>query len=141
MAPIPVCPFSPLPMPYMGLPLSLRKPSKADLQPVLDKPANKLAFWKARLMSRDGRVSYVRVVMAASVVYQLMVLDVDPWSYKRWINCVAISCGRATTRLAEVTVSLHGMRCVRRSIWGGRGLGLPNLCWMQAALRAHWIWL
>jgi hypothetical protein len=46
---------------------------------VLDKLADKLAFWKARLMSRDGRVAYVRAVMAASVVYQLMALDGDPW--------------------------------------------------------------
>ncbi|KAM0866912.1 hypothetical protein ACQ4PT_042345 [Festuca glaucescens] len=67
-----------LPQQYLGLPLSLRKPSKTDLQPVLDKLANKLAFWKARLMTRDGRVAYVRAVMAASVVYQLMAIDVDP---------------------------------------------------------------
>jgi hypothetical protein len=52
---------------------------KEDLQPVLNKLANKLAFWKANLMSRDVRVAYVRMVMAASVVYQLMALDVDPW--------------------------------------------------------------
>jgi hypothetical protein len=45
----------------------------------LDKLANKLAFWKARLMSRDGHVAYVRAVMEASVVYHLMALDVDPW--------------------------------------------------------------
>jgi hypothetical protein len=49
------------------------------MQPVLENLANKLAFWKARLMSRDGRVGYVRTVMTASVVYQLMALDVDPW--------------------------------------------------------------
>jgi hypothetical protein len=69
VAPTLACPSSSLPMPYVGLPLSLRKPTKADLQPVLDKLANKLVFWKARLMSREGRVAYVRAVMAASVVY------------------------------------------------------------------------
>jgi hypothetical protein len=79
VAPFVGCQFRDLPQVYLGLPLSLRKPSKAQLQPILDKLANKLAFWKARLMSRDGRVAYVRAVMAASVVYQLMALDVDPW--------------------------------------------------------------
>ncbi|KAM0928198.1 hypothetical protein ACQ4PT_002333 [Festuca glaucescens] len=78
-APVLSCHVRQLPIPYLGLPLSLRKPTRAELQPVLDKLANKLALWKAWLMSRDGRVAYVRAVMAASVVYQLMALDVDPW--------------------------------------------------------------
>ncbi|KAM0911565.1 hypothetical protein ACQ4PT_013380 [Festuca glaucescens] len=78
-APLLDCPFKDLPQQYLGLQLSLRKPSKAELQLVLDKLAAKVAFWKARLMLWDGRVAYVRAVMAASVVYQLMALDVDPW--------------------------------------------------------------
>ncbi|XP_071681529.1 uncharacterized protein [Lolium perenne] len=133
------CQFKDLPQKYLGLPLSLRKPSKAQLQPILDKLANKLAFWKARLMSRDDRVAYVRVLMAASVVYQLMALDVEPWFLQAvdklrrgflWAgkneahgrNCL----------VAWVTV------CVPKHLgW----LGFPNLRWMHAALRARWMWL
>jgi hypothetical protein len=44
---------------YLGLPLSLRKLRKEDLQLVLDKLASKLTFWKARLLTKDGRVAYV----------------------------------------------------------------------------------
>ncbi|KAM0931031.1 hypothetical protein ACQ4PT_000540 [Festuca glaucescens] len=67
IAPLLACQVKDLPHQYLGLLLSLRKPSRTDLQPVLDKLANKLAFWKARLMTRDGRVGYVKAVMAASV--------------------------------------------------------------------------
>ena len=45
------------------------------MQPVLDKLANKLPHWKARLLSKEGRMIYVQVVMTASVIYQLMALD------------------------------------------------------------------
>ncbi|KAM0866511.1 hypothetical protein ACQ4PT_042550 [Festuca glaucescens] len=53
------CPISSLPCTYLGLPLSLSKPRKADLQVVIDNLAAKLPHWKARLMSREGRLVYV----------------------------------------------------------------------------------
>jgi hypothetical protein len=62
--------------------LSIRKPRKAELQALLDKLAAKLPFWKARLMTREGRLVYVQAIMTASVVYHLLALDVDPWFIK-----------------------------------------------------------
>ncbi|KAM0925087.1 hypothetical protein ACQ4PT_004437 [Festuca glaucescens] len=53
------CPISSLPCTYLGLPLSLSKPRKAYLQVVIDNLAAKLPHWKARLMSREGRLVYV----------------------------------------------------------------------------------
>ncbi|KAM0888030.1 hypothetical protein ACQ4PT_028623 [Festuca glaucescens] len=137
VAPTLACPFSSLPMPYLGLPLSLRKPTKADLQPVLDKLANKLAFWKARLMSREGRVAYVRAVMAASVVYQLMALDVDPW----FLHAVDklrrgfLWAGKNEANGGNCLVAWDAV-CAPKELGG---LGLPNLRRMHAALRARWI--
>jgi hypothetical protein len=46
---------------------------------LIDKLARKLPFWKARLLTRVGRISYVQVVLSASVVYHLLALDLDPW--------------------------------------------------------------
>jgi hypothetical protein len=73
------CPVVSMPCNYLGLPLSIRKLRRVDLQPVIDKLANKLSLRKARLMTREGRAVYVQVVMTASVVYQLMALDLEPW--------------------------------------------------------------
>jgi hypothetical protein len=44
----------PPPCTYLGLPLSIRALTKVELQPVLEKLVNKLAFWKARLMPWMG---------------------------------------------------------------------------------------
>jgi hypothetical protein len=73
LAPSLPCPIGRLPCSYLGLPLSVRKPRKAELQAILDRLAAKLPFWKARLMSREGRLVYVQAVMTASVVYHLRV--------------------------------------------------------------------
>jgi hypothetical protein len=40
-----------------------------DLQAILDKLVVKLAHWKARLLTKEGRIAYVQMIMAASVVY------------------------------------------------------------------------
>ncbi|XP_071681411.1 uncharacterized protein [Lolium perenne] len=82
VAPSLPCPLGLLPCSYLGLPLSIRKPRKAELQTLLDKLAAKLPFWKARLMTREGRLVYIQAVMTASVVYHLLALDMDPWFIK-----------------------------------------------------------
>jgi hypothetical protein len=53
------CQVITLPCTYLGLPLSIRKLQREDLQPVLDKLAGKLAFWRACLMSKEGQAVYV----------------------------------------------------------------------------------
>ncbi|KAM0845794.1 hypothetical protein ACQ4PT_056118 [Festuca glaucescens] len=133
------CPLAHLPCKYLGLPLSLGKPSKADLQAAIDKLVVKLPHWKARLLSKEGRLVYVQAVMSASVVYQLLVLDLDPWFYKAvdklrrsflWVGSTDVSGG-------SCTVAWH-LVCQPKALGG---LGLMNLRWMNVALRARWIWL
>ncbi|KAM0823087.1 hypothetical protein ACQ4PT_071122 [Festuca glaucescens] len=114
-------------------------PTKAELQPILDKLANKLAFWKAHLMSRDGRVAYVRAVMAASVVYQLMALDVDPWFLQAVdkLRRGFLWEGKNEAHAGNCMVAWDAV-CTPKYLGG---LGLPKLRWMHSALRACWIWL
>ncbi|KAM0900496.1 hypothetical protein ACQ4PT_020623 [Festuca glaucescens] len=117
----------------------LAEPRKADLQAVLDKLAAKLPFWKARLMTREGRVVYVQAVMTASVVYHLLALDVDPW----FIKAVDKLCrgflwaGKDDARGGSCVVAWH-LVCQPKSL---DGLGLHNLHWLNVALRTRWLWL
>ncbi|CAM0949891.1 unnamed protein product [Alopecurus aequalis] len=110
-----------------------------DLQPALDKIANKLPSWKARLLTKDGRLIYVQSVMMASVIYQLMALDLEPWFFKAvdklrrgflWV-------GREEARGGNCLVAWSAV-CQPKSVGG---LGLHNLRWLNAALRTRWIWL
>jgi hypothetical protein len=47
-------PVEPFPQRYLGLPLSLRKPSAAQLQYLVDNVANKLPGWKVSVLDRGG---------------------------------------------------------------------------------------
>ncbi|KAM0860223.1 hypothetical protein ACQ4PT_046687 [Festuca glaucescens] len=98
----------------------------------------KLPFWKAWLLSREGRVVYVQAVMTASVVYQLLALDLDPWFLK------AVDKLRRSFLWAGKDEVLGGccpaawhLVCQPKSLGG---LGLHNLRCMNVALRTRWIW-
>jgi mannosylglycoprotein endo-beta-mannosidase len=132
------CPIGSFPSKYLGLPLSLKKLRKDEVQPILDKLTKKLSFWKARLMTREGRVAYVRFVMTGSLIYHLMALDVEPWLL-RAIDTVRrdfLWVGRGDARGGHCLVSWQAV-CKPKHLGG---LGLHNLRWLNAALRARWIW-
>ena len=73
------CEVIDFPCKYLGLPLSIRKLTKADLQPIVDKIADMLPGWKAALMSTAGRAVLVKAVLTAIPVYLLIALDVPKW--------------------------------------------------------------
>lgn len=43
------------PLQYLGLPLSLTRLKAVDLQPILDKIADRLPGWKAALLDKSGQ--------------------------------------------------------------------------------------
>lgn len=72
-----------LPCQYLGLPLGFRKPRRAELQPVLDKVAGKLAPRKGRLLNRMGRLVYINSVVTATATFFLTVFPPDKWLTKK----------------------------------------------------------
>lgn len=69
------CAVSDFPCKYLGRPLSLRRPSRADFQPLIDKVANRLQAWQAGMMSQGGRLVLVRAVLTSIPVYSFMAFD------------------------------------------------------------------
>ena len=61
-----------LPITYLGIPLMLRRPSAAQLQPLVDSVAARLPTWKAWLMNKAGRLALVKAVLEAIPVHQLL---------------------------------------------------------------------
>ena len=51
------------PCKYLGLPLSIKKLTKEQFQPIIDEIADQLPGWKADLMTRAGRVVHVQFVL------------------------------------------------------------------------------
>ena len=69
------CNIASFPCKYLGLPLYLQKPSRADFQPLVDKVTNRLQAWQAELLSQGGRLILVKAVLSAMAVYNFMALD------------------------------------------------------------------
>ena len=57
------------PMRYLGLPLSVRKLKKVDLQFLEDKVASKLLTYEGKNITTMGRTSLVKSVLTSQVVY------------------------------------------------------------------------
>jgi hypothetical protein len=72
------CELSTFPCKYLGLPLSLKKLSKEQIQPLIDKIADQLPGWKAYLINRAGRVVLVQHVLTTMLVYVAMASDYLP---------------------------------------------------------------
>jgi hypothetical protein len=76
------CELSTFPCKYLGLPLSLKKLAKEQIQPLIDKIADQLPGWKADLMNRAGRVVLIQHVLTAMLVYVAMSSDLPAWALK-----------------------------------------------------------
>jgi hypothetical protein len=59
------CNLADFPCQYLGLPLSLKKLTKDQLQPLVDKIADQLPGWKADLLTRPGKKVLVQIVLTA----------------------------------------------------------------------------
>jgi hypothetical protein len=63
------------PFKYLGLPLSLKKLTKTQLQFLVNKIADLLPSYKADIMTRARRAVLVQFVLTATIVYHAMALD------------------------------------------------------------------
>ena len=65
---------STFPIKYLGLHLSPRRLRRVDLQPFMDKVANKLSAWHSKKLTQAGRVTLTKSVLSAQPVYLLTAL-------------------------------------------------------------------
>lgn len=72
-----------LPCRYLGLPLGVRKPRRAELLPILDRMAGRLKGWKGKLMARPGRLNLIASVLTSTATYFLTCFKSDKWARKR----------------------------------------------------------
>jgi len=81
------CPVSDFPCKYLGVPLSPHKLTRNQIQPLIDKIADRLPSWKADLLTKTGRKNLVQSVLTSMTVYLLMALDLPPWALKAIDKC------------------------------------------------------
>jgi hypothetical protein len=67
--------ISDFPCTYLGVPLSPHKLTKTQVQPIIEKIADRLPGWKADLLTKAGRNILVRSVLTSMLIYLLLALD------------------------------------------------------------------
>lgn len=133
------CPSGSFPCKYLGLPLTLRKQSAAQLSGLVDQLAGALPRWKAAKMLKSGRLLLIQLVLCAIPLHAMLALDLP----QRTIAAMNKIC-RGFLWSAEAQTA--GGKCavawekVCSPKWAG-GLGIPNLRWLNIAMQARWPWL
>ena len=133
------CPLLPFPLRYLGLPLSLRKLTVAQLQYIVDSVASHLPRWRAGLLNRGGRLEIVKTTLSAVSIFAMMSLDLSVETLVAIEKIIRgfLWAGRKDARGGHCLVAWD-RACMPKRLGG---LGIPNLRLMNLALRARWLWL
>lgn len=119
--------------------VSLRRLTKAQLQPLIDRIADLLPSWKADLMTRQGRAVHVQHVMVATIMYHAMALDLPHWAIKALDKICRgyLWQGRKDAQGGHCLIAWP--KVTRPKELGG--LGISDLHKLNIALRVRWLWL
>jgi hypothetical protein len=71
------------PCQYLGLPLHYRKPTRAMLQPVIEKIGNRLPGWKKNFLAYHGRELLVKYVVSTMPSYFLTIHKMHVWGFSK----------------------------------------------------------
>jgi hypothetical protein len=133
------CTLSSFPSNYLGLPISDKKFSRNILMNWVDKIADRLPNWKARLLNLAGRTALVRFVLSAIPVYLFLAMNVPKWVINK-IDRIRKGFVWRGRKEANGGSCLVAWDIVTRPLKYG-GLGIPNLQHMCWALQTKWLWL
>jgi hypothetical protein len=133
------CEVLSFPCKYLGLPLSLRKLTRDQVQPLIDRIADQLPAWKADLMTKAGRVVQVQFVLTAMLIYLLMATDLPTWAIKAIdkIRRGFVWRGRKEAKGGHCLIAWPKV-CRAKELGG---LGISDLKSLSCSLRVRWPWL
>jgi len=77
------CNLGELSLNYLGVPVSYKRPAKADWMPLIKKVEKKRYGWKGKLLSMGGRLTLVNSVLSAIPMYYMSVYKLPSWVEER----------------------------------------------------------
>ena len=127
------------PSTYPGVPLSPYKLTKTQVQPIIEKIADRLPRWKADLLTKAGRCVLVQSVLTSMVIYLLLAQDLPAKALEAidkirrgflWKGRKDVKGGHCLIAWPKVTRPPD--LC---------GPGISNLQFLGWALKLRWLWL
>ncbi|KAJ4765864.1 RNA-directed DNA polymerase (reverse transcriptase)-related family protein [Rhynchospora pubera] len=130
------CAQTTLPLVYLGLPLTAKKPSRVCFQVLIDKVNLKLASWKSALLSRAGRIVLASSVLSSIPIYFMSVFQLPAWVIKAIDKVRRIFIWQGTTGKGLPLLSWSRV-CLPKNLGG---FGLIDLRLQNIALLLRWLW-
>ena len=131
-------PIRVLPIRYLGVPLVDRRLRIQDWQHVFDKVETHMRGWRARLLSRGGRLILLKAVLAAIPIYFMLIFTM-PAGVRRRLERIMRSFLWRGSQLDEVQGTiLIAWSTVCRHVTQG-GLGISHLQHTNVTLLAKWV--
>ncbi|WVZ88994.1 hypothetical protein U9M48_035459 [Paspalum notatum var. saurae] len=128
-----------LPITYLGLPLSSKALSRPKIHGLIDSVANRLPSALGPMLTRSGRLIWIKSVLTAVPLYAMMADHLPAWARRDiericrrffWAGSDASTCGKCAVAWPIVT---------RPTSLGG--LGVADLKLTSMALQVRWLWL
>ncbi|KAJ1276687.1 hypothetical protein BS78_05G233700 [Paspalum vaginatum] len=133
------CKVAVFPFTYLGLPLSSKALPKASLHSMVDSVAKKLPACHGPLMTRSGRLVWIKSVLMAMPVFAMISYKLPAW-VREEIDAICRKFLWAGTDGSVRGKCLVSWPIVTRPTEHG-GLGVPDLRLTSIALQTRWLWL
>jgi hypothetical protein len=102
------CTIQSLPVTYLWLPLTIKKPSREVYYPLLERVEDKLDGWKGKLISKGGRLQLADSVLSAIPGYTCHAFNCQDGSLKELIKSEGILYGVTPARGGKWCTSFTG---------------------------------
>jgi hypothetical protein len=124
---------------YLGAPLSLTRPRRAQEQTIIDSVSARIPAWKAGLLTMAGRATLAQTTLSAISVHVAICCGLSAWAIEEidkrrlaflWAGTDSVASGKCKLSWPVV--------CSPKDLGG---LGLPDLRVLSYTLRLRWEWL
>lgn len=126
------------PVSYLGMPLTVLKPSRHQFLPLIEKLEKRLQGWKQKLLSRGGRFQLVKSVLSTIPIYYMQCFLLPNWVINKVDRLRRLFLwGKNKSNERGLSLINWGLICTPIE-WGG--MGMTNLKIQNMALLLRWWW-